>query len=111
MSSVCGKLDLKDADFGISTSSPTQCSKGSMNTSHSGSEDSQESSDGDETGYIDQTANEETADHDFGKSTLSPNSSSDDEDRNENLTTVSRPIYFYPHILLSLVFFAEVQYV
>ncbi|KAG7573971.1 hypothetical protein ISN44_As09g021970 [Arabidopsis suecica] len=94
MSSVCGKLDYKDADFDISTSNPTQCSKGSKNTSFTGSEDSQES-DGDETGYIDPTANEDTADQDFGKSTLSPNSS-DDEDKDENLTTT--PVVLIPAI-------------
>jgi len=70
MSSVCGNLDSKDADFEISTtSSPTQCSKGSKHSSHFGSEDSQES-DGDETGYIDQTANDESAEKDLDKSTL-----------------------------------------
>ncbi|CAL9235895.1 unnamed protein product [Arabidopsis halleri] len=94
MSSVCGKLDYKDADFDISTSRPTQCSKGSKNTSFTGSEDSQES-DGDETGYIDPTANEGTADQDFGKSTLSPNSS-DDEDKDENLKTT--PVVLIPAI-------------
>lgn len=102
MSSVCGKLDFKDADFEISTSGPTQCSKGSKNTSHSGSEDSQES-DGDETDYKNQTPNEKTADQDFGKSTLSPYSSDDEDKHEENLTTVST-IYFYSYILLFLVY-------
>lgn len=94
MSSVCGKLDFEDADFEISTSSPTQCSEGSKHTSLAGSEDSQES-DGDETGYIDQTANEESADKDFAKSTLGslPSKCSDDEDKDENLTTVSQPVF------------------
>ncbi|EOA27775.1 hypothetical protein CARUB_v10023934mg [Capsella rubella] len=88
MSSVCGKLDFEDADYEISALSPTQCSKGSKHTSFTGSEDSQES-DGDETGYIDQTVNEETTDDkDFSKSTLSPKSSND-EDKDENLTTTT----------------------
>nr|BAD95109.1 hypothetical protein [Arabidopsis thaliana] len=95
MSSVCGKLDFKDADFDISTSSPTQCSKGSEHTSFTGSEDSQES-DGDETGYINPTVNDETAVQDFGKSVLSPNSS-DDEDKDENLMTQT-PIVLIPAI-------------
>ncbi|KAL1209966.1 hypothetical protein V5N11_020530 [Cardamine amara subsp. amara] len=98
MSSV--KLDFKDADFEISASSPTQCSKGSEHTSYSGSDDSQES-DGDETGYIDQTANEASAEKDFRKSTLSPNSSDEesaekDFDKDENLTTT--PIVLIPAI-------------
>lgn len=90
MSSVCGNLDSKDADFEISSSTPTQCSKGSKHSSHAGSEDSQES-DGDETGYIDQTANEESAEKDLGKSTSGslPPQSSDAEEKDENLTIVS----------------------
>ncbi|ESQ52388.1 hypothetical protein EUTSA_v10017918mg [Eutrema salsugineum] len=94
MSSVCGTLDFKDANFGISTSSPTQCSNGSKHSSFAGSEDSQES-DGDETGYINQTANEESAETDFGKSTLPP-SSSDDDDKDENFTTT--PVVLIPAI-------------
>ncbi|XP_010517018.1 PREDICTED: uncharacterized protein LOC104792534 [Camelina sativa] len=97
MSSVCGKLDFKDASFEISASSPTQCcSKGSKHTSFTGSEDSQET-DGDETGYIHQTVNEDTTyDKDSSKSTLSPNSS-DDEDKDENLTTTP-PVVLIPAI-------------
>lgn len=97
MSSVCGKLDFKDADFEISTSSSTQCSNGSKHhTSHFGSEDSSQESDGDETGYKNQTVNEESVDDkDFGKSTLGslPPKSSDDEDKDESLTTVSQIFY------------------
>ncbi|CAH2058904.1 unnamed protein product, partial [Thlaspi arvense] len=97
MSSVCDKLDFKDADFEISTSSPTQCSSGSKHSSHAGSEDSQES-DGDETGYIDQTANEDSAEKDFGKSTLSslPPQPSDDEEKEENVTNT--PVVLIPAI-------------
>ncbi|XP_010509329.1 PREDICTED: uncharacterized protein LOC104785761 [Camelina sativa] len=99
MSSVCGKLDFKDASFEISASSSTQCcSKGSKHTSFTGSEDSQESDGGDETGYIHQTVNEETTDDkDFIKSTLSPNSSDDDEDKDDNLTTTP-PVVLIPAI-------------
>jgi len=99
MSSVCGNLDSKDADFEISTtSSPTQCSKGSKHSSHFGSEDSQES-DGDETGYIDQTAEEESAEKDLGKSTSGslPPQSSDDEEKDENVT-ISPPVVLIPAI-------------
>ncbi|KAL0844450.1 hypothetical protein Bca101_017696 [Brassica carinata] len=96
MSSVCGKLDFKDADFDISTSSsPTQCSDGSKNSSHAGSEESQES-DGDETGYINQTLNEESVTKDLGKSTSgSPPKSSDVEDK-DNITTT--PVVLIPAI-------------
>ncbi|CAN8316842.1 unnamed protein product [Cochlearia groenlandica] len=89
MSSVCGKFDYKVADFANSALSPRLCSNGSENSSYSGSEDSQESSDGDETGYIDQTANEEdTSEEDLVS--LSPKSL-DDEDKDENFTTLSQP--------------------
>ncbi|VVB02514.1 unnamed protein product [Arabis nemorensis] len=100
MSSVCGKLDFKEADFEISTSSPTQSSNGSKHhTSHFGSEDSSQESDGDETGYKDQTVNEESANEkDFGKSILGslPPKSSDDEDKDEKLTT--EPVVLIPAI-------------
>ena len=81
MSSVSGK----DSDFEISASSSPRL------TQHVGSEDSLEP-DGDETGFINQTVNEESA----TKSTLGslPLKSSDDEDEDENLTTVSH------HVLL-----------
>ncbi|KAG2332593.1 hypothetical protein Bca4012_017843 [Brassica carinata] len=98
MSSVCGKLDFKDADFDISTSSsPTQCSDGSKNSSHAGSEESQES-DGDETGYINQTVNEESVTKDLDKSTLGslPPKSSDDEDKDENVNIA--PVVLIPAI-------------
>ncbi|XP_010505337.1 PREDICTED: uncharacterized protein LOC104782173 [Camelina sativa] len=97
MSSVCGKLDFKDASFEISASSSTQCSKGFKHTSFTGSEDSQESDGGDETGYIHQTVNEETTDDIRIPSNplLSPNSS-DDEDKDENLTTT--PVVLIPAI-------------
>lgn len=94
MSSVCGgELDFKDADFEISASSPpTRCSSdGSKHSSHhAGSDDSQES-DGDETGYINQTENEGSVTKDLGKSSLGslPPKSSDDEDKDENVTSVS----------------------
>ena len=80
MSSVCGKLDFKGADFEISASSPTRCSDGSKLSSHAGSDESQES-DGDETGYINQTGDDESA---LESLTLK---SSDDEENDENLTT------------------------
>lgn len=73
MSSVSGK----DSDFEIlPSSSPTQCSDGS--------EESLEP-DGDETGYINQTVYEESD----TKSSLGslPLKCSDDEDKDENLTT------------------------
>ncbi|KAF8089016.1 hypothetical protein N665_0520s0014 [Sinapis alba] len=98
MSSVCGKFDFKDADFDISNSSPpTQCSNGSNHFPHAGSEDSQET-DGDETGYINQTGNEEHAQKDFDNSTLEslPLKSSDVEDKDENLTTT--PVVLIPAI-------------
>lgn len=89
MSSVSGK----DADFDISASSH-------KHSSHAGSEESLEP-DGDETGYINQTANEESdtknelesATEDFGESTLGslPSKSSDDEDKDENVTTTVSP--------------------
>ncbi|KAG2309249.1 hypothetical protein Bca52824_028997 [Brassica carinata] len=96
MSSVCGKLDFKGADFEISASSPTQCSSGSKHSTHAGSEDSQES-DGDETGFINQTGDAEYDEKDFGKSTLVslPLNSSDDEDKDENLTTTT-PVVLIP---------------
>ena len=80
MSSVSGK----DSDFEIlPSSSPTQCSDGS--------EESLEP-DGDETGYINQTVYEESD----TKSSLGslPLKCSDDEDKDENLTTVSHCLYF-----------------
>ncbi|KAF8110616.1 hypothetical protein N665_0081s0046 [Sinapis alba] len=83
MSSVCGKLDFKGADFEISVSSPN----GSMHSSHTGSDESQES-DGDETGYINQTGDDESA---------SPLKCSDDEDKDENLTTTA-PVVLIPAI-------------
>nr|VDD05721.1 unnamed protein product [Brassica oleracea] len=97
MSSVSGK----DSDFEISaSSSPTQCSNGSKRlTQHVGSEDSLEP-DGDETGFINQTVNEESA----TKSTLGslPLKSSDDEDEDENLTTLCHfqqaPVVLIPAI-------------
>ncbi|XP_013692064.2 uncharacterized protein LOC106396268 [Brassica napus] len=90
MSSVSGK----DSDFEISaSSSPTQCSNGLKHSSHAGSEDSLEP-DGDETGFINQTVNDESA----TKSTLGslPLKSSDDEDEDENLTTA--PVVLIPAI-------------
>ncbi|XP_056860672.1 uncharacterized protein LOC130509092 [Raphanus sativus] len=91
MSSVCGKLDFKDADFDISTSSPL------THSSQAGSEESQES-DGDETGYINQTENEGSVTKDLGKSSLGslPPKSSDDEDKDENVT--STPVVLIPAI-------------
>ncbi|KAG2326555.1 hypothetical protein Bca4012_035503 [Brassica carinata] len=95
MSSVSGK----DADFDISASSH-------KHSSHAGSEESLEP-DGDETGYINQTANEESdtknelesATEDFGESTLGslPSKSSDDEDKDENVTTTA-PVVLIPAI-------------
>ncbi|CAN6832052.1 unnamed protein product [Brassica oleracea] len=83
MSSVSGK----DSDFEISASSSPRL------TQHVGSEDSLEP-DGDETGFINQTVNEESA----TKSTLGslPLKSSDDEDEDENLTTA--PVVLIPAI-------------
>ncbi|KAJ4868534.1 Uncharacterized protein Rs2_49920 [Raphanus sativus] len=98
MSSVCGKLDFKDADFEISNSSPpTQSSNGSKHSSQAGSDESQES-DGDETGYINQTENEGSVTKDLAKSTLGslPPKSSDDEDKDENVT--STPVVLIPAI-------------
>ncbi|CAH8387253.1 unnamed protein product [Eruca vesicaria subsp. sativa] len=85
MSSVC----CKDADFEISGSNLTQC----VNGWHAGSDGSQES-DGDETGYIAQTGDEEYAEKGFGKSALEslPLKSSDDE----NLMTT--PVVLIPAI-------------
>ncbi|CAH8349722.1 unnamed protein product [Eruca vesicaria subsp. sativa] len=65
------------ADFEISASNPTQCSGGSKHLTLVGSEESLEP-DGDETGYINQTLNEESdtknelepVTEDFGNSTL-----------------------------------------
>ena len=89
MSSVCGKLDFKGADFEISVSNPTRCTDGSKLCSHAGSDESQES-DGDETGYINQTGDDELA-----LESLSLKSS-DDEENDENLTTtVSRSLWFW----------------
>ncbi|CAN7019942.1 unnamed protein product [Brassica oleracea var. botrytis] len=88
MSSVCGKLDFKGADFEISASSPTQCSNGSKLSSHAGSDESQES-DGDETGYINQTGDDELALESL------PLKSSDDEENDENLTTTT-PVVLIP---------------
>lgn len=85
MSSVCGTLDFKDADFDISTSS--SISNGSKHSSHAGSEESQES-DGDETGFIHQTENEDSVTKDLGKSTLE-SLPSDDDDKDENVNIVS----------------------
>ncbi|KAJ4903794.1 Uncharacterized protein Rs2_17745 [Raphanus sativus] len=94
MSSVCGgELDFKDADFEISASSPpTRCSSdGSKHSSHhAGSDDSQES-DGDETGYINQTGGDESALESL------PLKSSDDEDKDENLTTTT-PVVLIPAV-------------
>ncbi|KAJ0262221.1 Uncharacterized protein HA466_0051900 [Hirschfeldia incana] len=99
MSAVCGKLDFKDADFDISSTSspPTQCSNGSKHSSQAGCEESQDS-DGDETGYINQTENEESATKDFDNSTLEslPFKSSDVEDKAENITTT--PVVLIPAI-------------
>ncbi|CAN7115654.1 unnamed protein product [Brassica rapa subsp. narinosa] len=95
MSSVCGKLDFKDADFDISTSSPpTQCCNGSKHSSHAGSEESQES-DGDETGYIHQTENEDSVTKDLGKSTLE-SLPSDDENKDDNVNIT--PVVLIPAI-------------
>ena len=107
MSSVSGK----GADFDISaSSSPTQCSvsDGSKRclTHVVGSDESLEP-DGDETGYINQTVNEESSDtkselesatEDLGKSTLGslPSKSSDDEDKDENVTTT--PVVLIPAV-------------
>ncbi|CAN7007182.1 unnamed protein product [Brassica rapa subsp. trilocularis] len=96
MSSVCGTLDFKDADFDISTSSPpTQCCNGSKHSSHAGSEESQES-DGDETGYIHQTENQDSVTKDLGKSTLE-SLPSDDEDKDENVN-IQTPVVLIPAI-------------
>ncbi|CAH8391903.1 unnamed protein product [Eruca vesicaria subsp. sativa] len=94
MSSVCGKLDFKDADFDIST----KCSNGSEHSSHAGSEESLES-DGDETGYIHQTANEEYTEKNLDKTTLGslPLKSSYVEDKDENITTQT-PVVLIPAI-------------
>ncbi|KAF2603361.1 hypothetical protein F2Q70_00028518 [Brassica cretica] len=81
MSSVCGKLDFKGADFEISASSPTRCSDGSKLSSH-------DESDGDETGYINQTGDDESALESL------PLKSSDDE---ETLTTTT-PVVLIPAI-------------
>ncbi|KAG2285397.1 hypothetical protein Bca52824_045001, partial [Brassica carinata] len=70
----------KGADFEISASSPTRCSDGSKLSSHAGSDESQES-DGDETGYINQTGDDESALESL------PLKSSDDEENDESLTT------------------------
>ncbi|KAL1195850.1 hypothetical protein V5N11_027715 [Cardamine amara subsp. amara] len=64
MSSVCGRLDFKDAESHLestSASSPNKCSSGSKHISGVGSEDAQES-DGDDSGYIHQNVNEESED-------------------------------------------------
>ncbi|CAG7908082.1 unnamed protein product [Brassica rapa] len=90
MSSVCGKLDFKGAGFEISASSPTRCSDGSKLSSHAGSDESQES-DGDETGYINQTGDDELA-----LESLSLKSSYDEEN-DENLTTTT-PVILIPAI-------------
>ncbi|CAH8360872.1 unnamed protein product [Eruca vesicaria subsp. sativa] len=101
------KSDWRGADFEISVSSPTQCSGGVKHLTHAGSEESLEP-DGDETGYINQTVNEESdtknelesATEGFGNSTLGsvPSKSSDDEDKDENLTTVTAPVVLIPAI-------------
>ncbi|CAN6835175.1 unnamed protein product [Brassica oleracea] len=88
MSSVCGKLDFKGADFEISSSIPTRCSDGSKLSSHAGSDESQES-DEDETGYINQTGDDELALESL------PLKSSDDEENDENLTTTT-PVVLIP---------------
>ncbi|KAJ0258871.1 Uncharacterized protein HA466_0075950 [Hirschfeldia incana] len=101
MSSVSGS---KGADFEISgSSSPTQCcSDGSKRLTHAGSDESLEP-DGDETGYITQTENEESsytkselesATEDLDKSTLGSLSpkSSDNEDKDEAVTTTTQVV-------------------
>ncbi|KAJ4891833.1 Uncharacterized protein Rs2_31581 [Raphanus sativus] len=101
-------VSVKGEDFDILASSPTQCSNGSKHYSHPGSEESMEP-DGDETGYINQTVNEESSDsnnelesaaaEDLGKSTLAsslPSKSSDDEDKDENVTNT--PVVLIPAI-------------
>ena len=104
MSSVSGS---KGADFEILASGPTQCcSNGSKRLTHAGSEESVEP-DGDESGYINQTKNEESdtknelesATEDLGKSTLGslPSKSSDDEDEDENVSTTA-PVVLIPAI-------------
>ncbi|KAF8101861.1 hypothetical protein N665_0201s0171 [Sinapis alba] len=100
MSSVSGK----DADFDLSASSPTQCSNGCKHSSHAaGSQESLEP-DGDETGYINQTVNEESDTKNELESatedtlgSLPSKSSDDDKDKDENVTTAT-PVVLIPAI-------------
>ncbi|VVB05571.1 unnamed protein product [Arabis nemorensis] len=97
MSSVCGGLDFKDAEYHLessSASSPNKCSNSSKHISCIGSEDAQES-DGDDSGYIPQSVNEESKDELINKPITEslPLKSLDDEGEDKNLATVSQDMF------------------
>ncbi|ESQ45118.1 hypothetical protein EUTSA_v10010719mg [Eutrema salsugineum] len=99
MSSVCGRLENKDAESHLessSASSPKKCSNGAKHISCIGSEDAQES-DGDDSGYIHQNVTEESKDEAVIKSIPEPESvplkSLDDEGEDKNLATALQDMF------------------
>ncbi|CAH8268514.1 unnamed protein product [Arabidopsis lyrata] len=98
MSSVCGGLDFKDAEFHLessSASSPNICSNGSSkHISCVGSDDAQES-DGDDSGYIQQYVIEDSKDKAICEPILEslPLESLDDETEDKNLASALQDMF------------------
>ncbi|CAH2064213.1 unnamed protein product [Thlaspi arvense] len=88
MSSVCGRLDYKDAESHLESSSASSPNNGAKHVSCIGCEDAQES-DGDDSGYINQNANK-------GSKSISeslPRKSLDDEGEDKNLATALQDMF------------------